>query len=153
VPALSSVCALWLLTGCGGFGVERYREADPEPSLALRFVAEGDEPPDEVLPRLGSGEVVPLAAGALLRAPHVAHVQLLDSAEGERVLVLQLRDEGRVRLREASAGASGRRVAVVAAGAVVATPILRGVLDQSELVVRVEPARVEGAYAAIAADD
>lgn len=149
VLALASVCSL-ASEGCGGFGVERYREAEPDPSLALRFVAEGDEPPAEVLPRLGSGEEVPLAAGALLRASHVAHVQLLDSAEGERVLVLQLRDEGRVRLREAAAGASGRRVAVVAGGTVVATPTIRGVLDQSEILVRVEPSRLERAYDAVA---
>jgi preprotein translocase subunit SecD len=65
------------------------------------------------------------------------------------MLVLQLRDEGRARLREATARADGRRLAVVASGRVVATPVLRGVLDQSEIAVRVPAAQLEVAFAAV----
>jgi preprotein translocase subunit SecD len=150
-----SVLALALavtLTACGGFGVERYREAAPDETLALRFVAEGQATVDEALPRLGSDEVVSLEAGALLRASHVAHVQLLEAGDGERMLVLQLRDEGRARLREGTARADGRRLALVAAGRVVATPLVRGVLDQGEIAVRVPAAQIEAAFAAVSAD-
>jgi preprotein translocase subunit SecD len=137
------------VSGCGGFGVERYREAEPAATLTLRFVADEGSAVDEALPRLGSDETVALEAGALLRASHVAHVQLLEAGDGERMLVLQLRDEGRARLREATARADGRRLAVVASGRVVATPVLRGVLDQSEIAVRVPAAQLEVAFAAV----
>ncbi|GAB4209200.1 MAG: hypothetical protein OHK0013_28360 [Sandaracinaceae bacterium] len=154
-PLRALVAIGWLsawLDGCGGFGVERYREAPPADSLALRFVAEEGEAADEALPRLGSDEVVPIEAGALVRARHVAHVQLLEAGDGERVIVLQLRDEGRVRLREATLRTEGRRLAVVAGGHVVATPVVRGVLDQTEIAVRVPAADLEAAFAALSAD-
>ena len=135
--------------GCGGLGVEQYAEAAPRSSLELRFVAEGDRADAEAMPRLSGEGTVRLEPGAVLRAAHVAHVQLLDSGDGERLLVLQLREEGRARLREATEGADGRQLAIVAAGRVIATPSVRGVLDREEIAVRVERDRVDAAYAAL----
>lgn len=148
--------ALWALTiatlavsACGGFGVEQYREAEPRSTLELRRVAAADRADAERLPRLESDELVPLEPGAVLRAEHVAHVQLLESGEGERLVVLQLHDAGRERLREATSSDEGRRLALVADGRVIATPTVRGTLDQSEIAVRVPRAHVEAAYAAL----
>jgi preprotein translocase subunit SecD len=137
------------LAACGGFGVEQYREAGPRSTLELRRVAATDRADAEHLPRLDGEGTVALEPGAVLRASHVAHVQLLESGEGERLVVLQLHDEGRVRLREATATDEGRRLALVADGRVIATPTVRGVLDQNEIAVRVERAHVEAAYAAL----
>jgi preprotein translocase subunit SecD len=137
------------LLACGGFGVEQYREAEPRSSLALRRVAAEGRADVEVLPRLDGSGTVSLEPGAILRAPHVAHVQLVDGADGVRLLVLQLRDEGRVRLREATAGDADRELALVAEGRVIATPTVRGPLDQNEIAVRVAPAEIDAAYAAL----
>jgi hypothetical protein len=145
------VCAVALSVGlvaCGGFGVERYREAAPHGTLELRRVAADGRVAAEVLPRLdGSGEV-PLEPGAILRAPHVAHVQLLEGADGERLLVLQLRDEGRLRIGEATAGGAVT-LALVSQGRVLSTPSVRGALDQSEIAVRVAPEQTDAAYAVL----
>lgn len=137
------------LFACGGLGVEQYREAEPRETLELRRVATEGRVDVEVLPRLdGSGDAS-LEPGAILRAGHVAHVQLVEGADGVRLLVLQLRDEGRVRLREATAGETDRTLALVAGGRVVATPTVRGALDQNEIAVRVPSDQVEAAYAAL----
>lgn len=141
--------SLAALTACGGLGVEQYREAEPRSSLELRRVAAADRADAEHLPRLDGDGTVALEPGAVLRASHVAHVQLLESGEGERLLVLQLLDEGRDRLREATATDEGRRLALVADGRVIATPTVRGELDQSEIAIRVPRAHVEAAYAAL----
>ena len=145
--------ALALLTAsllaCGGFGVEQYREAEPRGSLELRRVAREGRADVELLPRLDDGGSVALEPGAILRAAHVAHVQLVDGADGVRLLVLQLRDEGRVRLREATASDADRELALVAEGRVIATPTVRGALDQNEIAVRVPPAQIDAAYAAL----
>ncbi len=153
--ARSKLASLWLVLvllahpACGGLGVEQYVEAAPRASLELRFVASEDRADAESVPRwFGTGSVR-VEPGALLRAAHIAHVQLVDTGDGERLLVLQLRDEGRARLREATQGADGRRLAVVADGRVIATPGIRGALDQSEIAVRVEPERVHAAYEAL----
>jgi len=136
-------------SACGGLGVEQYVEAAPRGSLELRFVAREDRADAETFPRsFGSGSVR-VEPGAVLRAAHIAHVQLVDTGDGERLLVLQLRDEGRARLREATRGADGRQLAVVADGRVIATPGIRGALDQSEIAVRVERDRVNAAYDAL----
>lgn len=137
------------LPACGGLGVERYREAEPHGSLELRRVALEGRTDVEVLPRLDGSGAVSLEPGAILRAPHVAHVQLVEGADGERLLVLQLRDEGRVRLREATAGDADRALALVADGRVIATPTVRGALDQNEIAVRVASAQIDAAYAAL----
>lgn len=137
------------IAACGGFGVEQYREADPRSSLELRRVVGPDTADAEHLPRLHGEGTVALEPGAVLRASHVAHVQLLESGDGERLLVLQLRDEGRARLREATARDDGHQLALVADGRVIATPTVRGVLDQSEIAVRIERARARAAFAAL----
>jgi preprotein translocase subunit SecD len=129
--------------------VEQYREAEPRGSLELRRVAAEGRADLEVLPRLDGRGEVSLEPGAILRAPHVAHVQLVEGADGVRLLVLQLRDEGRVRLREATEGEADRALALVVDGRVVATPTVRGALDQNEIAVRVAPAEIDAAYAAL----
>lgn len=141
-------CAL-ISAGCGGLGVEHYREAEPRGSLELRRVASEGRADVEQMPRLDGGGEVSLEPGAILRAAHVAHVQLLEGADGVRLLVLQLRDEGRIRLREATAGDADRSLALVCDGRVIATPSVRGALDQNEIAVRVPPAQIDAAYAAL----
>lgn len=148
--ALAVAVALAALPACGGLGVEQYREAEPRASLELRRVAAEDRADAESLPRLVGDGVVRVEPGAILRASHVAHVQLVEGADGTRLLVLQLRDEGRERLREATAHDEGRTLALVSDGRVVATPSVRGALDQNEIAVRIEPAQADRAYAALA---
>lgn len=147
-PTAFVLLSCWLIA-CGGFGVEQYREAEPRGSLELRRVAAEGRADLEVLPRLDGRGEVSLEPGAILRAPHVAHVQLVEGADGVRLLVLQLRDEGRVRLREATEGEADRALALVVDGRVVATPAVRGALDQNEIAVRVAPAEIEAAFAAL----
>jgi len=57
--------------------------------------------------------------------------------------------EDLIRVGGASRWASGRQLAVVADGRVIATPAVRGTLDQGEIAVRVERERVDAAYAAL----
>jgi preprotein translocase subunit SecD len=148
VSVASALLTLGLLA-CGGLGVEQYREAEPRGTLEVRRVATSGRADVEVLPRLDGAGDVSLEPGAILRSSHVAHVQLVDGADGVRLIVLQLRDEGRVRLREATAGEADRSLALVVDGRVVATPTVRGVLDQNEIAVRVAPAQIDAAYAAL----
>lgn len=138
--------AFFACSSCGGLGVERYVEAVPGPSLELRFVAAADRTDGEPLPRAWSAETVLLEPGAVLRAPHVARVQLLESGAGERLLVLVLHEEGRARLREATTEASGRRLALVAGGRVLATPSVSGPLDQREVAIRIAEAHVDRVF-------
>jgi preprotein translocase subunit SecD len=145
-----------LAQACGGLGVEQYRTTAPRATLAVRRVAAEGRADAERLPRLdGEGEVA-LEPGAVLRASHVAEVQLVTGADGARLLVLQLRDEGRVRLREATASDEGqsvsrvdRRLALVADDRVIATPTVRGVLDQNEIAIALDDAQVDAAFAAL----
>lgn len=143
---------LLLLAACGGLGVEQYRETVPRGTLALRRVAGPDrEGVAEVvhLPRLVGEGTVALEPGAILRATHIAHVQLVDTGEGERLIVLQLHEEGRQRLLEATRDADGTTLALVADDVVIATPTLRGALDQTEIAVRIERPYVRRAFRAL----
>lgn len=138
--------------GCGGLGVERYREAAPRASFEARLVHEGERADAERLPRLAatdppSDDGVRVEPGVILRASHVRHVQLVESAEGRLILVLELSDEGRARLLEAHR--EGRSLALVADGRVIATLVMRGALAEGEIVLGV--AQPEAAFEALTA--
>ncbi len=140
--ALRTTLALALATkvsACGGLGVESYDEAPAASTLELRFVAEGDQTVAMSLPRLGGAEdeVVALEGGVVLRASHIASVQLVLSAHGQRVILLQLNDAGHERAFEATQAGAGRRLAVIADGHVLATPTLRGPLVEPEIAIAV----------------
>lgn len=141
-----------LLTSVAGCGVETYREGLPAPSIAIRFVADDVTTAEETLPRWGSGEAVAVGGPDVIGAEHVDHVQLYETGEGERILVLDLTDVGRTRLREATEGRVGARLAIVVEGQVVATPTLREPLTEGEAYVRVPPEHVEAVFEAMAAD-
>jgi preprotein translocase subunit SecD len=136
--------ALAILAGC--FGVEQYREGLPASDLAIRFVADDDHPAESTLPRIGTGEAIALTSGTVVDASQIEHVRLLDPAEGQRVIVIVMRDPGRDRLREATTDAAGRRLAIVAAGRVIAAPTIRGPLTESEAYVSVPTAHLESAF-------
>jgi hypothetical protein len=140
--------ALGLVAGCG---VETYREAPPAPSIAIRFVADDVTTAAETLPRWGTGEPVAVGGSDLIGAEHVDHVQLYETGEGERILVIDLTDVGRTRLREATTARVGARLAIVADGRVVATPTLREPLTEGEAYVRVAPEHVEAVFDAMTA--
>ena len=137
------------LPACGGLGVERYDEAPAASSLELRFVAEGDQTVALSLPRLGGaeGEVVALEGGVVLRASHLANVQLVLGAHRQRVILLQLNDAGHERAYEATREGAGRRLAVIADGQVLAMPTLRGPLVETEIAIEVPQPMVSRTYA------
>ena len=140
------------VAGCGSaFGVEHYREGLPSSDLAMRFVADETHEAELTLPRLGSEESVGLTSGTLVSAEQIEHVRLLEAAEGGRVLVIVLRDEGRDRLREATTDAAGRRLAIVAGGHVIAAPTVRGPLTESEAYVSVPEEQLETAFGSMTA--
>jgi preprotein translocase subunit SecD len=140
--------ALSFVAGCGAFGVEHYREALPSSDLAIRFVADDDHPADATMTRLDGTELA-IAAGTLVTSDQIEHVRLLDAAEGGQVIVIMLRDAGRDRLREATADAAGRRIAIVAGGHVITAPTIRGPLTESEAYVAVSRPDLERAYEAM----
>jgi preprotein translocase subunit SecD len=131
------------------FGVEQYREGLPSTDLAIRFVADDAHPAESTLPRIGTGEEIGIASGEVVSAAQIEHVRLLDSAEGQRVIVIVLRDEGRNRLREATTDAAGRRLAIVAGAHVIAAPTIRGPLTESEAYVSVPTDHLESAFASM----
>jgi len=137
------------MEACGGLGVEQYDEAPAASSLELRFVAEGDQTVAMSLPRLGGreGEVVALEGGVLLRASHLASVQLVIGAHRQRVILLQLNEAGHARAIEATRQGAGRRLAVIADGQVLATPRLRGPLVETEIAIEVPQPLVTRTYA------
>lgn len=137
------------LPACGGLGVEHYDEAPAASSLELRYVAEGEQTVALSLPRLGGeeGEVVALEGGVLLRAAHLASVQLVLGAHRQRVILLQLNDAGHERALEATRQGAGRRLAVIADGHVLATPTLRGPLVEYEIAIEVPQPMVQRTYA------
>ena len=137
------------LPACGGLGVEQYDEAPAASSLELRFVAEGDQTVALSLPRLGGaeGEVVALEGGVVLRAAHLASVQLVLGAHRQRVILLQLNDAGHERAYEATREGAGRRLAVIADGQVLAMPTLRGPLVETEIAIGVPQPMVIRTYA------
>ncbi len=134
-PGRLLALGLLALAGCGGLGVERYREARPSPSLEVRRVAREERPGVEHLARLDGGAAVALEPGVVLRASHVTHVELVERAEGGSLVVLALDEEGRARLEEASSG--GRALALVVDGRVVSTPTARGSLAEGEITLSV----------------
>lgn len=138
--------ALLALVGCG---VETYREAAPDPSLCMRFVAEGDTPIASGLPRYDDGELVPLEEAVLIAASHIDHVQLYETGEGERLVVIDLNDVGRERLREGTTARVGARLAIIAGDRVIAAPVIREPLTEGEAYVRVPAAEVETVWAAL----
>lgn len=141
-------CGL-VLGGLVGCGVETYREAAPDPSLCLRFVAEGDAPIASALPRYDDGELIPLEAAVLIEASHIEHVQLYETGEGARLVVIDLNDVGRVRLREGTTARVGARLAIIAGDRVLAAPVIREPLTEGEAYVRVPVAEVEAVWAAL----
>lgn len=138
-----------MLPACDTFGVEQYRETLPSQDLAIRFVADDAHPAETTLPRLGTDEAIAIASGTVVDHAQIEHVRLLDAAEGQRVIVLVLRDEGRDRLREATTEAAGRRLAIIAGGHVIAAPTVRGPLTESEAYVSVPREQLETAFAAM----
>lgn len=139
--------ALMLIAGCG---VEQYRERLPAPTLEIRMVA-SDATDAEVLPRMGGpgDEMLPIERAVVVDAEHIRHVRLLDSAEGQRVIVLDLDDVGRARLEEASRGHIGGRMAVVVGGRVIAAPTIRNPLTESEAYIAVPEPVLEPAFDAM----
>lgn len=144
--ALAPLLAL-SLASCA-FGVEQYRERPPAVDLAIRLV---DDDAEEALPRWDGSETLHLAGGAIVRAEHIENVRLLESAAGEQVIVLLLRDPGRDRLREVSAQHVGDRLAIVAAGRVVAAPVIRAELTESEAYVQVPAEQRDDVFRAMCA--
>lgn len=148
---MARLLALGLLLACvpacaSAFGVEHYREGLPASDLAIRMVASDASAAELTLPRIGTDEPIALAAGTVVSAEQIEHVRLLDAAEGNRVIVIVLRDPGRDRLREATTDAAGRRMAIVAGGHVIAAPTLRGPLTESEAYVVVPSDQLESAF-------
>jgi len=144
-----ALLALWLSATCGcgsAFGVEQYREGLPSSDLAIRFVADDAHAVETTLPRIGTEETLAIAAGTIVSSSQIEHVRLLDAAEGNRVIVIVLRDEGRNRLREATTDAAGSRLAIVAGGHVIAAPTVRGPLGESEAYVSVPADHLERAF-------
>lgn len=105
----------------------------------------------EVLPRLGgdTSEMLAVERLVVVDADHIRSVRLLDSAEGVRVLVLDVDDLGRTRLEEASTANIGGRMAIVAEGRVVAAPTIRNPLTEGEVFVAVPAEDLERAFDAI----
>jgi preprotein translocase subunit SecD len=143
--------ALGLVAGCGGLGVEQYREGSPANDLSIRLVADDAHPAETLLPRLGSEESIGVAAGTIVDAAQIEHVRLLDAADGSHVIVIVLRDAGRDRLREATTDATGRRLAIVAGEHVIAAPTVRNALTESEAYVSVPPEHLDEAFASMIA--
>lgn len=137
---------LAVLPGCG---VEQYREALPDPSLSVRFVADGEASDAEVLERWDEGDALAVERSVVVGPEHVDHVQLLESGDGARIIVLDLSDVGRERLREATTARVGARLAIVAGGRVVAAPTIREPLTEGEAYVTVDVAHVERAFDAL----
>jgi preprotein translocase subunit SecD len=137
------------LAGCG---VETYREAPPAPSLSMRFVAEGEAPIALSLPRYDGGdELIPLEASVLIEASHIDHVQLYETGEGERLVVIDLNDVGRERLREGTTERVGARLAIIAGDHVIAAPVIREPLTEGEAYVRVPVAQIDAVWSAMGA--
>jgi|GEM_PF-3114457 preprotein translocase subunit SecD len=135
-----------LLAACG---VETYRQARPSAEVAIRFVADDVTRAGETLPRWGEGEPIAVGGADVVGAEHIEHVQLYETGEGRRLIVLDLSEIGRTRLREATTERVGARLAIVVAGRVVATPTLREPLTEGEAFVRVDPEHVEAIFAAM----
>ncbi len=146
--ALAAWCVgvLVVLAGCG---VETYRQAPPDPSLSMRFVADGEAPVAMSLPRYDDGAIVPLEGSTLIEASHVDHVQLYETGDGERLIVIDLNDVGRERLREGTTARVGARLAIIAGDRVIAAPEIREPLTEGEAYVRVPVADVEAVWAAL----
>lgn len=143
---------LALLFSIAGCGVETYREGPPAPGIAIRFVADDTSTASETLPRWGEGEPVAVTGVDLIGAEHVDHVQLVETGDSGRLLVLDLTDVGRSRLREATTDRVGARLAIIVEGRVVATPTLREPLTEGEAYVRVAPEHVDAVFEAMRAD-
>jgi preprotein translocase subunit SecD len=151
LPAMR-LAVLALACSIAGCGVETYRERPPSPDLSIRMVATDGEDA-EVLPRFSgpADELLPIVRRPIVEAAHIRHVRLLDSADGTRVIVLDLDDLGRAQLEEASRAHIGGRMAIVAGGRVIAAPTIRNPLTESEAYVAVPPASLEGAFSAMTA--
>ncbi len=139
-----------VLASIAGCGVESYRQRAPAPDLSIRMVAT-DGQQAEILPRFfgTDGEMLPIVAASVVSAEHIVHVRLLDAADGDRVLVLDLDDVGRARLEEASRGNIGGRMAVIAGGRVIAAPTIRNPLTDSEAFISVPAENLGGAFDAM----
>jgi preprotein translocase subunit SecD len=148
--AISLSLGLTIVPACA-FGVEQYREGLAASDLSIRLVADDTHAAELTLPRIGTEEPIALAAGSIVTAEQIEHVRLLDAAEGNRVIVIVLRDAGRDRLREATTDAAGRRLAIVAGAHVIAAPTVRGPLTESEAYVAVPADQLESAFTSMTA--
>ena len=137
---------LGLISGCG---VEHYREGLPDTSISVRFVAEAETTDADVLERVDGAAGLAVERAVVVGPEHVEHVQLLESAEGPRIIVLDLSDVGRERLREATTARVGARLAIIAGGRIVAAPTIREPLTEGEAFVVVDAAHVERAFDAL----
>lgn len=149
VAAVSSSILAVVAGVIPGCGVETYREALPDPSLSVRFVADGAASDAELLERWDAGDALLVERSVVVGPEHVDHVQLLESGDGARIIVLDLSDVGRERLREATTARVGARLAIVAGGRVVAAPTIREPLTEGEAYVTVDVAHVERAFDAL----
>lgn len=146
--ALLLMMSTWASLGCG---VETYRERLPVDDLSIRLVS--DREGAIMIERLGEGEALSVLPTAIVSAEHIRHVRLLDSAEGSRILVLDLDDRGRDRLHEASRAHVGERLAIIASGRIIAAPTIRGPLTESEANIAVPLEMLETAFAAMGAPE
>jgi preprotein translocase subunit SecD len=138
------------LTAC--LGVETYRERSPARTLAIRMVAREGQA-GESLPRFGSGAGrIEVARAVVVDSDHIRHVRLLEAADGQRIIVLDVDDFGRARLSEASRANIGGQMAIVVEGRVVAAPTIRNPLTENEVHVLVSPDEIDRAFAAIDRD-
>lgn len=151
--ASASIAVAASFSGC--LGVETYRERGPAPDLEIRLVAREGREPESVVPRLdpSAGEPLPIERGVVVDATMVRHVRLLDSAHGVRVIVLDLDDVGRSRLREVSAANLGGRLAIVAGGRVIAAPQILNELTENEVYLAIPEPSLERSFDALGAPD
>lgn len=150
--ALASALLLLMSSSASlGCGVETYRERLPVEDLSIRLVSDRDGA--VMVERLGEGDALSVLPTAIVSAEHIRHVRLLDSAEGTRILVLDLDDRGRDRLHEASRAHVGERLAIIASGRVVAAPTIRGPLTESEANIAVPLDLLEAAFEAMGAPE
>ncbi len=89
----------------------------------------------------------------MVDADHIRHVRLLEAADGQRILVLDVDDVGRARLFEASRSNIGGRMAIVVEGRVVAAPIIRDPLIGNEVLVSVAPDEIDRTFAVMGIED
>lgn len=133
-------------------GVETYQERSPARTLQIRMVV-SDGQTGESAPRLGARhERIEVSRRVVVDSDHIRRVRLLDAADGSRILVLEVDEVGRARLREASRANIGGRMAIMVEGQVVAAPTVRTALTESEVYVAVPVDEIEDAFLKMGAE-